>query len=169
MTQRSSSRDWTLPVMLWAFLSACIWTGCGLNDLTVSLPSSYHLILEGDRGAWVTDAGDHEIEELDVIELEWDLSYVYGRSKPRPPFGNQYHWFILDTSNGTLNGFVSRQDWEKQLDRLYLFNDNLKDISQLRKETMILYSFLIMLALIWFSACGLLLRKRRRKQPGATP
>ena len=151
-----------IAIILWVLILTTGVFGCGLNDTAVGLPDNYKVIFEGDRGGWIFDPAGHEIEELNVIDLNWQDWYIYGRSQQSPSHGDRYHWFILNTSSRSIEGFTSRDEWERQLDHNYIFNTDLKSHRDLRREQQVFCAVVLLFAAIWVGACAAWFRQFRR-------
>lgn len=160
-------QEWRTPtsaiaITLWLLIIFSNAFGCGLSDSTVRLPDNYKLILEGDRGGWILDPKDHLVEELNVIELNWQDWYIYGRSKQSPTHGNRYHWFILNTSSRSIEGFTSRDKWERELARHYIYITDLKSHGDLRREQTVFVVVMLLFVALWIGACAFWIRQHRR-------
>lgn len=160
-------QEWQSPlgvfaILLWANILLSGAFGCGLNDTTISLPDHYKIIFEGDRGGWILDSDGDQIEELNVIDLNWQDWYIYGRSWQSLTHGEKYNWFILDTSTRSVEGFASRDQWERQLNRHYIFNTTLKSHNDLRHEKTMFNTIIVLLISLWIGACAVWFRQHRR-------
>lgn len=157
-----------ITIMIAIFLAAGIWSGCGLSDRTIHLPNGYQLAIEGDRWAWVTNERGHAYQEIQVIDIDWDETYIYGRSERLVPYGNQFQWFVINTADGSIKGFTRLDDWEEFLYSQYVWNVNLQSPSSLAMKQTFLIVILFIFTCAWVTACAYYIwkkLKRRRVHP----
>ncbi|MFK7759299.1 MAG: hypothetical protein AB8C13_05065 [Phycisphaerales bacterium] len=130
--------------------------GCGFGESNIKLPNGYWL--SNDR--WIFNEQDKEFLELQVIDINWDQSHIYGRSERRQPYISEYNWFIIDTRDGRLSGFMNPEEWLKHLEFENVSHTELKLPSEIAKKRTL--QVIAVLTVIYSSvvACGYLIYRK---------
>ncbi len=121
MPQRASSQEWTLPVLLWAFLGACISTGCSYDDpqYEVDLPNGYTLTEWSWGEVTITNPDGEPIGEpyftINQVAVSGDLVYGNYIYKDDEDQSVQEH-FIIETAAGSYRWFIEYADWQSALE-----------------------------------------------------
>lgn len=126
MPRRTSSKEQTLVVVLWAFLGACVWTGCGPGR-TLNLVNGYECYIDNSfimiSHPHFEDSFSHAISdvgELDLVgdvlfgsRVDWDSDVVIG-------------YFIIDTLTHDVQLIDDWQVWTTALDGMSITDRNVR-------------------------------------------
>jgi|GEM_PF-6486479 len=118
MKKRLSSREQAWAIVLWAFLGACIWTGCGPGR-TLQLANGYECYIDkafiaisppetkAEQGDAISDAGEFD-QVGDILfgtRVDWNSDVVIG-------------YFIINTLTHDVQLIDDRREWISTLESI---------------------------------------------------
>ena len=126
MTLRASSREQAWAIVLWAFLGACIWTGCGpgrtlslINGYDCEVGDSFTMIMHPDY----VDSFSQVISDVGDLDLVGDI--VFG-TRVDWKTGANTGYFIIDTLTHDVLLINDYQEWIATLDGMGITERNIR-------------------------------------------
>lgn len=153
MPRPPSSKERTWALVLWLFLGACIWTGCGNDDplYEIQLPNDYRLREWSWGDVIISNANGESIGEsyftVNQLSVIGDLVYGNYLYSDDTDIAVQEH-FIVNTLSGEYQWFNAEPKWRAALTQAGIEHVDLQWPTDLRTSSDALSRFLLVVAIL---------------------